>query len=66
MVEIKEDQRWKHIKSGKVYFVSAIGKLKFSGGWHQSVSYYNAEDYDDTLYTRTAENFREKFEYVYG
>ena len=66
MIKIKEFQRWKHIKSGNLYFVNALGRFKFGGEWHKSVSYYNAEGFDNTLYTRTVDDFREKFEHVYG
>jgi hypothetical protein len=64
VIDIGPDQRWKLKKNGSIYFVSDLGKLKFNGVWYPSVSYYNCEEYSDTLYTRTIDDFLAKFERI--
>jgi hypothetical protein len=61
-------QYYRHIKSGRIYLVTAEVKMKIDGswvpGWLYQSEHLPSENEPVLQFTRTNYNFRESFEHV--
>jgi hypothetical protein len=53
--------KYRHIKTGNIYFAVGTGKVKIDGQWIDSMTYRNEAG---DLFTRTLLDFEYKFEMV--
>ena len=54
---IKIGENYKHNDSGRIYTVTAIGKMKNLNGWVGCIVYIHCSN----IYVREIEDFKEKF-----
>lgn len=55
------DKTYKHKKNGREYMLIFFGKVQIRGVWRDAVIYQAESSMDETMYVRTAYNFKKRF-----